>query len=68
MKKLPLDLFEKYKENPLKYSDEVRNFCKLREDRYFSVSIWPEERAGEVRENKCVRTVKDKKISKSDQK
>lgn len=65
MKQLSIELFNKYKENPLQYDEEVRNFCKIREDRYYTVSIWSQE--GQVRENNNVRVVKSKKISKSDQ-
>ena len=67
MKTLSLELFNKYKENPLQYDEEVRNYCKLREDRYYTVSMWPENLMGQVFETKNVRVVKSKKISKSDQ-
>lgn len=63
--KIPQPLFGRYKENPLLYDEEVRAALKLREDRYYTVSIWPEETAGEARENNNVRVVKAKKISKS---
>lgn len=68
MKTLPPELFNKYKQDPYKYDQEVRNFCGLREDRYYTVSVWPEELAGRVYQTYNTRAVKDKKISKSDQK
>ena len=40
-------------------------FPELRADRYYMVSVWPV--AGLVTMNEQVRTVKAKKISKSDQ-
>jgi len=67
MKKLPPELFKRYLENPLSMDLEVRKYCGLREDRYYTVSIWPEEVASMVKENNKVREVKTKKISKSDQ-
>ena len=68
MKTLPSELFNKYKENPLQYDEEVRKYCGLREDRYYTVSVWPENLAGRVYQTNNVRVVKAKKISKSDQK
>jgi hypothetical protein len=51
--------------NPLVADEKVRKWCGLREDRYFTVSVW--EPKGLVMETKLVRVVKSKKISKSDQ-
>ena len=67
MKKLPENLFNKYKEDPYKYDYEVRNFCGIKDNKYYTVSMWPEHLAGRVYVNEhLVRIVKDKKISKSD--
>ena len=62
---LPQEFFKRYHANPLGMDDEVRQFCHLPENRYYTVSVWPVE--GEVRISNQVRTVKSKKISKSDQ-
>lgn len=66
MKKLPCDLFKKYAANPLGADEEVRKTLDLPENRYYTVVMWPEDKAGEVRINNQVRTIKTKKISKSD--
>jgi hypothetical protein len=66
MKTLPPDLFKKYSDNPIAMDEEVRKYCNLPDNRYYTVSMWPQE--GIVRSNDQVRTVKAKKISKSDQK
>lgn len=69
MTKMPDDLFKRYQADPLGMDDAVRKDMKVPEDRYYSVSVWPEERAGILTVNmKDYRTVKAKKISKSDQK
>ncbi len=68
MKKMSLDLFNKYILNPLNMDSEVRNSLALREDRYYTVSVWPENCVGNVYETRNVREVKNKKISKSDEK
>ena len=68
MKILPPDLLNKYKQNPLQYDEEIRKYCNLREDKYYTVSVWPENLAGQVYETNNVRVVKAKKVSKSDQK
>jgi hypothetical protein len=68
MKKMPPELFNKYLLNPLGCDEEVRKCLALREDRYYTVSVWPENCAGNVYETRNVREVKNKKISKSDQK
>ncbi len=68
MKTLPSDLFNKYRSNPLDLDEQVRKFCLLRDDRYYTVSVWPEHLVGRVYQTDNVRTVKTKKISKSDQK
>ena len=58
-------LFQEYSKDPLASDEKVRNTLKLREDRYYTVSVWPVE--GEVRETSAVRVKKAKKVSKSDQ-
>ena len=68
MKQLSKELFEKYEKNPIACDEEVRSYCKLREDRYYTVSVYPEHLAGRVFETNNTRIVKSKKISKSDQK
>ena len=58
--------FDQYQNNPLAMDNKVRTwFPELRADRYYMVSVWPV--AGLVTMNEQVRTVKAKKISKSDQ-
>ena len=57
-----------YLTNPLEADPWVRYFAKVPEDRYYTVSVWPDHLAGRVFVNmKDYRTVKSKKISKSDQ-
>ena len=66
--KLSPELYVKYVADPLGMDAAVRNAAKVPEDRYYSVSTWPEERAGVVTVNtKDYRKVAAKKISKSDQ-
>ena len=62
------ELFKEYLLNPLAADEKVRNDLGLPENRCYTVSVWPEKFAGQVRVNNQVRTVKAKKISKSDQK
>ena len=72
MKTLSKELFNRYASDPLKYDVEIRAFADVPDNRYYNVSMWPEEFAGRV----FVRTPTDKdkarvfsakKISKSDQ-
>ena len=67
MKVLPLELFKRYLENPLAMDEQVRAFCHLPENRYYTVSVWPEDRAGQVRTTNQVRVKQAHKVSKSDQ-
>lgn len=76
MKILPKELFERYKSDPLKYDEEVRQFADVPENRYYNVIMWSyyddphDRRAGKIYIRSgadAVRTVKSKKISKSDQ-
>ena len=68
MKRIPTDLLAKYLANPLGTDEEVRKALDLPADRYYTVSTWPEEHAGKVYVLRLSREVKNKKISKSDQK
>lgn len=67
MKTLTADQFKEYMQDPLACDAKVRKWCSIPEDKYFNVSVWPESMAGvvTVRTNDF-RTVKNKKISKSD--
>ena len=70
---LPKDLFDKYALEPLKYDDEVREFAEVPDNRYYNVSMWPEDFAGRVfirtpTDKDKARVVTKKKISKSDSK
>lgn len=67
MKKMPTELFKKYVEDPVKMDEEVRRVMGLPESKYYSVSVWPEECAGDLYLT-LGRVVKAKKVSKSDQK
>ena len=68
MKRLSVEQFKEYAADPLATDGKVRTWCAVPEDRYYTVAMWPEERAGEV----CVaadlrRVVRMAKISKSNQ-
>lgn len=65
MKTLTPEQFAEYVANPLAADEKVRSWCNLREDRYFTVSVWPTQ--GLVKQTSLTRVVKAKKISKSDQ-
>jgi hypothetical protein len=68
MKKLTADQFKEYVTDPLATDAKVRKWCNLPEVRYFTVSVWPEARAGEVRVTmELHRVVRATKISKSNQ-
>ena len=57
-----------YLADPLAADAKVRRWAGVPEDRYYSVSVWPEQLAGRVWVNmKDYRKVAAKKISKSDQ-
>jgi len=54
--------------DPLAADEKVRKWCGVPENRYFTVTMWPEERAGQVRETGGLhRVVRAAKISKSNQ-
>lgn len=68
--KMNTNQWEEYSHNdPNKCGDKVRKWFNVPENRYYSVSTWPENVAGNVWLNeKLFRDVPKKKISKSDQK
>ena len=65
--KLTIDQFKEYAADPLATDPKVRTWCSVPEDRYYTVAVWPEERAGEVRAADLHRVVRVAKISKSNQ-
>jgi hypothetical protein len=68
MKKLTVEQFHQYAADPPAADEKVRRWCDLPEDRYYTVAMWPEERAGEVRVTAEIhRVVRAAKISKSNQ-
>jgi hypothetical protein len=60
---LPPDLYVLYSQDPMRYDSQVREFARVPEDRYYTVSVWPVE--GQVRLAGS-RQLKTRKISKSD--
>jgi hypothetical protein len=68
MKRLTTEQLKQYVQNPSHMDEQVRKWCNLPEDKYYTVSTWPEEVAGNVYVTNVYRVVKAKKISKSDQK
>lgn len=68
MKQLTPEQFKEYAANPLATDEKLRKWVSVPDDRYYSVSMWPDELAGRVWVNmKDYRKVPAKKISKSDQ-
>lgn len=68
MNKLTEEQLKEYLSNPNLHDSKVRKWCNIPEDRYYTVSVWPENLAGIVRvDNNRFRTVKNTKISKSSQ-
>jgi hypothetical protein len=67
MKKLTAEQLREYATDPLATDEKVRRWCNVPEDRYYTVAMWPEERAGEVRVTDLHRVVRVAKISKSNQ-
>lgn len=62
------DLFDRYQHDPLKADADVRRIFKVPDNRYYSVTIWPDHMAGRISiDMKRTRAVAGKKISKSDQ-
>jgi hypothetical protein len=68
MKTLTVEQFTEYAADPLAADEKVRHWCHVPEDKYYTVAMWPEERAGEVRITAVLhRVVRASKISKSNQ-
>lgn len=70
MKIIDGKLLEQYMTNPLSQSvdEEIRSKFSIPTNRYYSVTVFPPERAGEVRVDLIrTREVSAKKISKSNQ-
>ena len=68
MKRLTAEQFKEYAADPLTTDAKVRTWCSVPEDRYYTVAMWPEERAGEVRVTaELHRVVRAPKLSKSNQ-
>ena len=67
MKRLTAEQLREYTADPLATDGKVRKCCGVPEDRYYTVAMWPEERAGEVRAADLHRVVRVAKISKSNQ-
>ena len=68
MKRLTVEQFKEYAADPLASDEKVRTWCSVPEDRYYTVAMWPEERAGEVHViAELHRVVRTPKISKSNQ-
>jgi hypothetical protein len=68
MKKLTAEKFKEYAADPLATDEKVRTWCCVPEDRYYTVAMWPDGRAGEVRVTTYLhRVVRAQKISKSNQ-
>ena len=68
MRKLTAEQFREYAVDPLAIDEQVRKWCGVPEDRYYTVAMWPEGRAGEVRvTTELHRVVRATKISKSNQ-
>lgn len=68
MKQMTPEQLKEYLADPLAADSKMRKWCGVPEDRYYTVSVWPEHLAGRVfvRTNEY-RKVVAKKISKSDQ-
>ena len=68
MKRLTTEQFNEYAADPMGTDEKVRKWCNLSEDQYYTVSVWPNVRAGEVRVNPALhRVVRMNKVSKSNQ-
>jgi hypothetical protein len=68
MKKLTAEQFREYAADPLAADEKVRRWCDVPENRYYTVAMWPAERAGELRVTmELHRVVRAPKISKSNQ-
>lgn len=66
MKKLTQVQFEEYVKDPLANDAKVRKWADVPDNRYFTVSVYPEHLAGNVFvDNNRFRVVHNVKISKS---
>lgn len=66
--KLTPEQLKQYDDDPWSMEKEIRELFNIPEDRYFTVSTYPANVAGNVRVDMTRhRVVKPKKISKSDQ-
>lgn len=65
---MPHDLFTRYQADPLKTDEEVRKTCRVPDNRYYTVAVWPDPLAGTVTVlTNMTRTVAPNKVSKSNQ-
>jgi len=68
MQTMPPTLFKRYEADPYGTDAEVREQCQVPDNRYYTVSTWPPERAGMLEVDRTrVRVPTVKKVSKSDQ-
>ena len=69
MKQLTPEQFKNYMSSSQDDGDaKVRKWANIPDDKYYTVSVWPDHLSGQVRVNPHLhRTVHAKKISKSDQ-
>ena len=68
MKKLTAEQLREYAADPLAADEKVRRWCNVPENRYYTVAMWPAERAGELRVTAVLhRVVRATKVSKSNQ-
>lgn len=69
MKQLTPEQFKDYMASPPEIANEkVRKWADIPDDKYYTVSVWPDHLAGRVFVNHNLhRVVHAKKISKSDQ-
>lgn len=67
--KISPELFKQYCQNPLGMDETIRSKYSIPDDKYYSVSVFPEKLAGNIYITRGMnRIVKAKKISKSNQK
>ena len=65
--KMTPELFKTYNENPLQMDAQIRAKFNIPDNRFYAVSVWPDE--GTVRiDNNRFRDIPKTKISKIDQK
>jgi hypothetical protein len=68
MKTLTAQQYAAYVADPLGMDAQLRKWCDIPDNKYYSVSVWPDHLAGRVWITpKIHREVHAKKISKSDQ-